>query len=187
MKGPGKNNKNNVATKVTTKEVEANRPVYLLLDNIRSVYNVGSLFRTAETLGITEIYLAGCTPAPIDRFGRARPDFAKVALRAEKTLAWKHIGDDSVAFIKSFAKEVKKKAGRLVTIALEQGPRAVDYKDVDAISQDTILVILGNEVDGVSSALIDAADIVADIPMKGKKESLNVSVALGVALFQFLR
>jgi len=66
--------------------------IILLLDNVRSVYNTGSIFRTAETLGISKIYCAGTTPAPVDRFGRKRKDFAKVALGAEESIEWERVG-----------------------------------------------------------------------------------------------
>ena len=65
--------------------------IYLLLDNIRSVHDVGSIFRTAETLGISKIYCAGTTPVPVDRFGRKRKDFAKVSLGAEDMVSWEYV------------------------------------------------------------------------------------------------
>jgi len=149
----------------------------LLLDDIRSVYNVGSIFRTAETLGISKIYCAGTTPTPFDRFGRKRKDFAKVALGAEDMVAWEYVGSP-LFLVKKLQKE------SFFVIALEQAKNSRDYKKVKARAKT--LVILGNEVKGVSKSLLKLADIVAEIPMKGKKESLNVSVATGVFLFRLL-
>ena len=160
------------------------RDICLVLDNIRSVHNVGSIFRTAETLGISCIYCIGTTPTPHDRFGRPRADFSKVALGAE-VLPWEH-----VARAAPLMKRLKERG--VLVVALEQSKKSVDYKSTDVVRSllraslsKGVAVILGNEVAGVSPALLKASDVVADIPMKGKKESLNVSVAAGVALFRW--
>ena len=153
--------------------------IHLFLDNIRSVHNAGSIFRTAETIGVTRIYCAGTTPTPVDRFGRPRKDFAKVSLGAENMIAWEHVqGEDVVGLIK------RSKIEGFTVIALEQAKNSVDYKKVKVKGKGKTLVILGNEVDGVSKELLALADTIAEIPMKGKKESLNVSVAAGIALFR---
>ncbi len=152
---------------------------YLLLDNIRSVHNVGSIFRTADTVGIKKIYCIGTTPTPIDRFGRKRKDFAKVSLGAEESVPWEY-EKDAVEFILKF----KKENPRTKIIALEQNDNSVDYKKI-SIDTDT-LIILGNEVDGVNKELLDMCDSIAEIPMKGQKESLNVSVSAGIFLFRLL-
>lgn len=149
----------------------------LLLDNIRSTHNVGSIFRTAETLGISRIYCVGTTPAPIDRFGRKRKDIAKVSLGAEDSVDWEHIGNGS-----TLVKNLKKEGFNI--IALEQDAKSIDYKKIHA--KGKMLVILGNEVGGVSKKLLKLSDTIIEIPLKGKKESLNVSVATGVALFRLL-
>lgn len=155
----------------------------LLLHDIRSVHNVGSIFRTADGAGVTKIYLSGYTPAPVDRFGRTRADLAKVALGAEKVVEWEVVGGSAdVEAVIDFIKKMKKAGTKIV--ALEQDERAMDYREVDdrLAGQDTLLV-LGNEVDGVSREVLDLADIIIEIPMQGKKESLNVSVAAGVAMY----
>jgi tRNA G18 (ribose-2'-O)-methylase SpoU len=149
----------------------------LLLDNIRSTHNVGSIFRTAETLGISKIYCLGTTPDPIDRFGRKRKDVAKVSLGAEDIILWEH-GEDGVSLIKKLKKE------GFTIIAVEQDSKSVDYKKVQAKAKT--LIILGNEVDGISQKLLKLADKIAEIPLKGKKESLNVSVVAGVFLYRLL-
>ena len=151
--------------------------IRLLLDDIRSVHNVGSIFRTAECAGISKIYCAGTTPAPLDRFGRKRPDFAKVALGAEDLISWEHLNQSAVLRL---IKALKKQGFKVVS--LEQDPSSVDYHKIKATKK--MLVILGNEVGGVSKPLLRLSDQIAEIPLKGKKESLNVSVAAGVFLFR---
>ena len=141
----------------------------------RSVHNVGSIFRTAETLGISRIYCIGTTPTPVDRFKNKRTDFAKVALGAEDSVAWEHVGD-----FKSLILNLKKEGFKI--IALEQAPHSIDYKELEPSSK--VAVILGNEVDGVSKELLQECDVVAEIPLVGKKESLNVSVSAGIFLYR---
>jgi 23S rRNA (guanosine2251-2'-O)-methyltransferase len=149
----------------------------LILENIRSVHNVGAIFRTADAVGINKIVLVGITPAPIDRFGRARADLAKAALGAEKTVLWQ-----AVATIAEAVEPLRVEGFQI--ISLEQAENSVDYKKVSVA--DRAAIIVGNEVDGVSAEALTLSDVVAEIPMAGDKESLNVSVATGVALFRIL-
>ena len=146
----------------------------LILDNIRSVENVASIFRTADGFNVSKIFLIGITPAPLDRFGRMRKDFVKVSLGAEKTVDWKYEKN-----IKPVIEELKEQGFKI--IALEQAPDSKDLKSLP--KSDKFVLIVGNEVEGVSSEALDSADVIAEIPMLGQKESLNVSVAAGVALF----
>jgi tRNA G18 (ribose-2'-O)-methylase SpoU len=162
-------------TRATAGKQDSKRIIYLVLDNARSVHNVGSIFRTAETLGVSRIFCVGATPTPLDRFNRKRKDFAKVALGAEDLVPWKH-ADNAVTLVEKLKKE------RFKIIVLEQTGKSVDYKKVK-VNRKTA-VIVGNEVDGVSPTLLELADIVAEIPMKGKKESLNISVAAGIFLYR---
>lgn len=156
---------------------QTKRDVRLVLDNIRSVHNVGSIFRTAETLGVSKIYCVGSTPLPVDRFGQRRKDLAKVALGAEDMVQWEYSLHGP-----ALAKALKKDGFKL--IALEQADGSKDYKKVKAGKKCAI--ILGAEVDGVSSELLALADVVAEIPLMGKKESLNVSVAAGIFMYRLL-
>ena len=153
------------------------KEVTILLHDIRSTHNVGSIFRTSDALGVNKIYLSGYTPTPIDKYGRARKDIAKVALGAEKDISWEYL-DDSVKKIKKLKKE-----GYQI-IVVEQDNKSVDYKKVKIVYP--VLFVVGNEVDGVDKKVLSLCDIVAEIPMMGKKESLNVSVAFGVALSRML-
>ncbi len=147
----------------------------LILENIRSSHNVGAIFRTADAVGISKIYLAGYTPAPLDRFGRERTDVAKSALGAEKSIPWQQ-----VSLVGPLLTALKEDG--YIVVALEQTLNSVDYKTI--APSEKVAVIVGNEIDGVSKEALALADLVAEIPMCGEKESLNVSVATGVLLFR---
>lgn len=151
----------------------------LILENIRSVHNVGSIFRTADSVQIDKIILVGETPTPLDRFGRERKDLAKVALGAEKNIKWEYYSDEEILEVVKNLKEDNFKI-----ISLEQNKDSIDYKKIHIASNEKVSIILGNEVRGVSEKLIKISDQIAEIPMKGKKESLNVSVAAGVLLYR---
>ena len=155
------------------------KEVIVILDNIRSTFNVGSIFRTADALGAGQIILGGTTPAPVDRFGRERADIAKVSLGAEKTVAWKYT-DNVLNEIKKL-----KKAGYQI-IAIEQATNSLDYKKIKLAKNAKVVFVMGAEVEGVSKQILKIADVIAEIPMLGQKESLNVSVSFGVALFRIL-
>lgn len=163
--------------------------ICLILDNIRSTHNVGSIFRTADAAGVSKIYCVGTTPVPVDRFGRKRKDLAKVSLGAEESVVWEYV-EAGAAEVRGLIKRLKKEG--FTILALEQDEGAVDYRGVFSDNEKSgknskFAVILGNEVGGVSKELLNVADIIAEIPMKGKKESLNVSVAAGVILFHLNR
>ncbi len=151
--------------------------IHLLLHDIRSTHNVGAIFRTADATGVKKIYVSGITPAPIDRFGRARPDISKASLGAEKTVEWESISD-----VKDLIKNLKKEKFQIV--AVEQDKRSLDYRELK--KKENILIIVGNEVDGVDKEVLDLCDEIVEIPMLGKKESLNVSVATGVVLYSLI-
>jgi 23S rRNA (guanosine2251-2'-O)-methyltransferase len=150
---------------------------YAILHNIRSLHNVGSLFRTADAAGVTKIFLTGYTPSPVDVFGRVRMEIAKTALGAEKTVVWKKYSRIDAAL-----KELKKE--RAVIIALEQNNRAVAYTRMRP--RQNFALVVGNEITGLSKTALARCDTVVEIPMRGKKESLNVAVAFGIALFTLI-
>ena len=155
------------------------RDIRLLLDDIRSVHNVGSIFRTAETIGVSKIYCGGTTPTPLDRFGRKRADLAKVALGAEELVPWECTDTQgTVRLVRSLKREGFK------VVALEQDPASIDYRKIKPAEK--MLIVIGNEVGGVSKQSLRSADAIAEIPLQGQKESLNVSVAVGIFLFQIL-
>lgn len=154
-----------------------NSPVVVVLDGIRSVHNVGSIFRTSDALGVSKIYLCGITPTPIDRFGRERDDLNKAALGAQKTVAWEHSSS-------ALETVTRLKAEGFTVVAVEQDARSVDYRTVTPIGKTAF--VFGNEVEGVSPDVLNQSDFVAHIDMAGSKESLNVSVSFGIALFRML-
>lgn len=161
------------------KEIKDTKKVILVLHNIRSTHNVGAIFRTADAAGVSEIFLVGITPDPIDRFGRKRSDIAKAALGAEDTILWQHFND--VSFLEKIS-ELKKEGFYIISV--EQSQDSVDYKTIQ--SAEKIVIIVGNEVGGVPKEVVRISDVVAEISMQGEKESLNVSVATGIALFRIL-
>lgn len=151
----------------------------LILDNIRSVENTGSIFRTADCLGVSKIILVGTTPAPIDRFGRKRKDFSKVSLGAEEFVSWEQT--DS---INEKINELKKEGYKI--IALEQDKKAKKLNSLEASKLGKFVLIVGNEVEGIPRITLGKCDEILEIEMRGQKESMNVSVAAGVALHTLL-
>ena len=146
----------------------------VLLHNVRSAHNVGSIFRTADAAGVSRVYLTGYTPLPVDRFGRVQKEIAKTALGAEQSVAWEYHKTPA-----GLVRELKKRGWRVVGV--EQDPSAKDYRALSA-SKPTVFAF-GNEVHGLSHALRKQCDALIEIPMHGTKESLNVSVAAGIILF----
>lgn len=165
--------------------------IVAILHNIRSLHNVGSIFRTADAAGVKKIYLCGITPAPVDRFGKLRPQFAKVALGAERYVVWEKRPAFSEATAGSHATskvigELKKDGYKI--LAVEQSRKSIPYykfKSYEAKPRK-IAVVMGNELRGLPSSIMEKADKVLEIPMRGKKESLNVAVAFGIVVY-FLR
>ena len=150
------------------------RETYVVLENIRSVHNVGSVFRTADAAGVTKLYLVGFTPTPLDRFGRKRTDLSKVSLGAEDAVSWEYAEG-----ITNLIQKFKRDGVRLVVV--EQDSRAIPHSHFH--TDDNVAYIFGSETDGVSKEARDAADAIIEIPMQGTKESLNVSVTAGIVLF----
>jgi len=149
--------------------------IFVILHNIRSLHNVGSIFRTAEGLGVKKIYLTGYTPEPYDVFGKIRKDFQKTALGAEKYISWEK-QKNIFALIGRLKKE------KIQIIALEQSKSSINLKKFKPLSK--FALILGNEVSGISKSILKQCDKVIEISMRGKKESLNVSVAAGIAIYE---
>ena len=153
-------------------------PIYVLLHNIRSAHNVGSIFRTADALAVSQIFISGYTPTPLDKFCRPIKEIAKTALGAEQSIPWEYAKKPG-----RFIKRMKKSGTQI--IGIEQDARAIDYKQYQRNTTNVpVLVIVGNEVLGMSKSLREKCDILVEIPMYGKKESLNVSVAFGIMLFR---
>lgn len=148
-----------------------------ILHNIRSLHNVGSIFRTADAAGFEKIYLTGITPPPRDRLGNKQPRFTKVSLGAEDYLLWEKV-HSAVKLIKQFHKQGYK------ILAVEQSRQAIPYFQLKARTAKAALVV-GNEVKGLPPPILKLADQILEIPMFGKKESLNVAVAFGIVAYHF--
>lgn len=151
------------------------KEIVAVVCDVRSIHNVGSLFRTADGAGISKIYLCGITPTPLDRFGKVRQEFAKVALNAEQSVAWEYKKSASSALT------ALKKQGFTI-VAVEQANNSKSYSSLRKKSGKFVLVV-GNEVEGLSKQVLKKADIIVEIPMRGEKESLNVSVAFGIVAY----
>jgi len=157
--------------------IKDKKDIVVILDNIRSVHNVGAIFRTSDALGISKIFLCGITPSPIDRFGRERSDLHKSALGAEKTVSWEHHPSTLECVLQLKAKGYS-------VVCVEQTKNSIDYKKVNPKNKTAF--VFGNEVSGISEDVLSQADQVAEINMMGEKESLNVSVTFGIVMFRML-
>lgn len=146
-------------------------PIYALVDNIRSMHNVGSIFRSSDGVRIQELYLSGYTAQP------PRQEIDKTALGATESVPWSYKKSALSA-----VKELKKKGISIVTV--EHTSQSRNYSDVEYIFP--LCIVMGNEVDGVSEEVVEEADMAVELPMLGLKQSLNVSVAYGIMLYHVL-
>ena len=156
--------------------MKAEKECVLVIDTIRSAHNTGSMFRTADGAGVSRIILTGYTPAPIEK-GKARPDIAKVALGAEISILWEKVD----TAVEALSKLKKEGYAILVLEKMEGSQPLFEYE-----SPKKFALFVGNEVDGVPQEVLNLCDAILEIPMRGVKESLNVSVAAGVALYALL-
>lgn len=148
-------------------------PLVLVLDNVRSMNNVGSVFRTADAFMVEKIYLCGITGIPPHR------DIEKTALGATESVEWVHV-PDTTELVKSL------KADGYQVISIEQAENSVKLNDFHPDFTQQYAFILGNEVFGVEQEVINLSDTVLEIPQFGTKHSLNISVATGVVVWDFL-
>jgi len=144
------------------------KKVYVLAHNIRSMHNIGSIFRTSDGAGVKKIYLTGYCACP------PRKEITKTALGAEKAVPWEFY-KDPVDIIKKLKKD------GVQIIALERTKKSSNIQKIKP--KYPLCMIIGNEIDGVGEDLLKLSDKVVEIPMRGKKESLNVSVAFGVGVY----
>jgi len=152
------------------RETRAKSGIVLVLDNIRSAHNVGSAFRTSDAFGVDKIYLGGICPVP------PSPELRKVALGAEEVVPFEQV-QDVVALVHRL------QADGYTVIAVEQTVHSVKLDRFQPEPGRRYALIFGNEVDGVQQAVVDAADYALEIPQRGTKHSLNVSVSIGVVLW----
>jgi len=145
-------------------------PIIIILDNIRSLNNIGSVFRTADAFLIEKIYLCGITARPPHK------DIQKTALGATETVAWEYV-EDTLELVTKLQQEGKK------VYAIEQAENAVMLDKFEPLKNQTSAVIFGNEVKGVQQEVVTASDAVIEIPQLGSKHSLNISVSTGVVVW----
>ena len=150
-------------------------PIVVVLDNVRSAYNVGSVFRTADGFPIDGIYLCGITGHPPHK------EIAKTALGSTETVAWKYFKStlDAIAELKAAGYKI---------YAIEQAEGSQTLKDFNLTTLNLKLaLVFGHEVDGVQQAVVDVCDGCIEIPQGGTKHSLNIAVSAGVVLWEFFR
>ncbi len=139
---------------------------FVIVDNVRSLENIGSIFRTADALGVTKLYLCGISGRP------PQQKISKTALGAETTVPWEY-HKQTWRLVENLKKQ------GIIMVALEQHQNSIDYKKFKPIFP--LALIVGNEVKGISKNILKQSDVIIHLPMRGTKESLNVSVAFGVA------
>ena len=149
-------------------------PVAVLLDNVRSMHNVGSVLRTCDAFLISEVLLCGITGCP------PHPEISKTALGADESVKWRYENNALDAVIRM------KKEGWTICV-LEQAHESVPLQNFIPSGDKKYLLVAGNEVEGVNQDIVDIADIILEIPQHGVKHSLNVSVSAGIALWQIVK
>jgi tRNA G18 (ribose-2'-O)-methylase SpoU len=155
-------------------KVQKKFPISVILNDIRSLNNIGSFFRTADAFNVEKIYLCGITAIPPHR------DIHKTALGATESVVWEH--RESII---DLVNELK--ANNVLVASIEQTEKTTFLQDVDQLPNQPIALVFGNEVDGVDQDVIDASDYIIEIPQFGTKHSLNVSVCAGVVLWEFTK
>ncbi len=148
----------------------ARSPIYGLLENVRSLYNVGSIFRTSDAILLSKLYLTGFTPYP------PRPEISKTALGAVESVPWSYHKKPSEA-----VEEIKSLGIRLAV--LEQTDESIPLWELPG-DFFPVCIAVGNEIGGITKDIVDAADVALEIPMLGVKHSLNVAVAYGIAVYR---
>ena len=148
-------------------------PLKVVCDNVRSMHNIGAIFRTSDAFLIDEIILGGISGCP------PHPEISKTALGAERSVAWRHV-DDVLAEI------LKLKEEGWQILALEQTHGSIPLQDYGHQAEEKVVLVVGNEVEGVDQRIVDAADLCLEIPQYGTKHSLNVSCSAAIALWQIV-
>lgn len=149
-------------------------PIVVVLDDIRSLNNIGSFFRTADAFNISKIYLCGITACPPNK------DIHKTALGATETIIWEYRKD-----ILDVCKELKRDG--FTVCSIEQTEKTTFLQNIHELQGDKYALVFGNEVNGVNQEVVNASDYVIEIPQFGTKHSLNVSVCAGVVMWEFCK
>jgi 23S rRNA (guanosine2251-2'-O)-methyltransferase len=152
----------------------AKQPISLVLDNIRSMHNIGAAFRIADAFLLEKIYLCGITACPPHR------EIHKTALGAENSVVWEYIDDTSSLVLKL------KEQGYVVA-ACEQTTESIALASYNPVSLHNLALIFGNEILGVQDNVLAVCDLALEIPQYGTKHSLNVSVSMGIVVWEIVR
>lgn len=155
-------------------KAQTKTPLIVVLDNVRSLHNVGSVFRTGDAFVIEAVYLCGITSTP------PQAEIHKTALGAENTVDWKYFEDTHEAL-------AELKAAEYTVFAIEQAQGSTMLPDLQLDKSAKYAVVLGNEVKGVQQSVVDACDGCIEIPQFGTKHSLNVSVTGGIIIWEFFK
>ena len=164
--------KNNELDRLSVDEFKGTKktPIIIVLDNIRSLNNIGSVFRTSDAFLIEKIYLCGITATPPHK------DIHKTALGSTDTVAWEYV-ENTMDLVE------KLKIGNIKICSIEQAENATMLNDFNIESNTKYALVFGNEVKGVSQNIVNASDMVIEIPQFGTKHSLNISVSCGVVVW----
>jgi|SRR3989344_336356 len=185
--------------------------IIVILNNVRSNENVGSIFRTCDAVGVSKIILCGYTPAPIDRFGRENRGLTKASLGAEKFVKWEKaeslkssiyqlknsssslstdislLGNSSARLVSLRKARSEENFSAFSVVAVEQNKKAINYTKIrDRAKVYNMVLVFGNEVEGLSKEDLKLCDHIIEIPMHGHKESLNVAVCAGIVLYSLI-
>lgn len=159
---------------VETFKLTEKTPLIVILDNIRSLNNIGSVFRTSDAFAIEKIYLCGITAVPPNK------EIHKTALGATESVDWEYV-EDTLTLVE------KLKSEGIVTAAIEQAEKSVKLQDFNVKSAEKYAIVMGNEVKGVQQEVVDACDYCIEIPQFGTKHSLNISVTTGIVLWDLFK
>lgn len=164
--------KNSELKRINKTEFKSSKktPLIVILDNIRSLNNIGSVFRTSDAFLIEKIYLCGITAKPPHK------DIHKTALGATDSVEWEYI-DDTLALVHLLKSEGK------VVVSIEQAEESVSLEEFRTKPNTSYAIIFGNEVKGVSQEVVSASDYIVEIPQYGTKHSLNISVSCGLVIW----
>ena len=149
-------------------------PVVVVLDNVRSMHNIGSVFRTADAFLIEKIYLCGITATPPNK------EIRKTALGATESVDWAYVEDTNQLILDLIAEDFS-------ILSIEQAEGSVSLADFKVEKGKKYAVVFGNEVDGVQQSIIDQSDACIEIPQGGTKHSLNISVCAGIIMWEFFQ
>ena len=168
--------KNNELGRITVEAFKAvpKTPLIVVLDNIRSLNNIGSVFRTSDAFLIEKIYLCGICAVPPNK------EIHKTALGATESVAWEYV-EDTLTLVEKLKKE------NINVLAIEQVENSTKLNSFSPDKNQKYAIVMGNEVKGVQDAVVDAADLCIEIPQLGTKHSLNISVTTGIVLWDLFQ